>query len=188
MEIGIQHQLSCKALDLNLALMKVFHSSVVLRKTSKQATSETPRADHHHGLDVSLGNSPVLSSSPLNTPLNRTPVRKISRQSSADSHRNKDGGSGGSNASSGSSTPVLPYRDLDMLQSISDTESVASSHGPSKNNNNNALPELDFLPEVIEGYDEMEEDVNRAKEMLHHLQNLVSCFLNSYPLTTCAVC
>lgn len=143
------------------------------RKTSKATTPGTPKLDHH-GLDISPGTSPVLSSSPLNTPLNRTPVKKMSRPSSAESRHNKDAGSGGSNVSSGTSTPKLPQRDLDMLQSASDSESVASSVGPSKNNNRNTFPNLEFLREVTEGYDDMEEDTNSAKEMLLHLQNLVS--------------
>ena len=94
--------------------------------------------------------------------------------SSAES-RHKDANSGGSNVSSGTSTPRLPHSDFDLLQSVSDSESVASSQGPNKKNSTTTFSELDFLPEVIEGYDEMEGDMNQAKEMLLHLQNLVSC-------------
>lgn len=127
-------------------------------------------------MDVSPGTSPTLSASPLNTPLHRTPVRKISRPSSAESsRRDKDNGSDGSNVSSGGTTPRLPHRDLELLQSASDSESV-SFKDPGKTNNNNAsmFPDLEFLREVTEGYDSMEEDTNSAKEMLLHLQNLVS--------------
>ena len=119
----------------------------------------------------------MLSASPLNTPLNRTPVRKISRPSSAESsRRDKDNGSDGSNASSGSATPRLPHRDLETLQSASDSESSSFKDLGKTNNNNNAstFPDLEFLREVTEGYDSMEEDTNSAKEMLLHLQSLVS--------------
>ena len=122
----------------------------------------------------------MLSASPLNSPLNRTPVRKISRPSSAESsRRDKDNGSDGSNVSSGSTTPRLPHRDLEILQSASDSESVSSKDLAKNNNNNNnasTFPDLEFLREVTEGYDSMEEDTNSAKEMLLHLQNLVSSF------------
>lgn len=143
-----------------------------LRKHPKAATPGTSKSDHH-GLDVSPETSLTLSSSPLNTPLNRTPVKKMSRPSSGESRRDKDAGSGGSNHSSGSSTPKLPNRDSDALQSVSDSESVASFHGPSKNNNAGTFPNLEFLREVTEGYDDMDEDTNNVKEMLLQLQNLL---------------
>lgn len=129
-------------------------------------------------MDASSGATPTLSASPLNSPLNRTPVRKISRPSSAESSkRDKDNGSDGSNASSGCTTPKLSHRDLEILQSASDSESVSSKDlGKNNINNNNTstFPDLEFLREVTEGYDSMEEDTNNAKEMLLQLQNLVS--------------
>lgn len=127
-------------------------------------------------MDVSPGTSPSLSASPLNTPLNRTPVRKTSRPSSAESsRRDKDNGSDGSNVSSGSATPRLPHRDLETLQSASDSESL-SGKDPGSNDHTSTLRDLEFLREVTEGYDSMEEDTNSAKEMLLHLQNLVSSY------------
>lgn len=127
-------------------------------------------------MDASSGATPTLSASPLNSPLNRTPVRKISRPSSAESSkRDKDNGSDGSNASSGCTTPKLSHRDLEILQSASDSESVCSKDlGKNNNNNNSTIPDLEFLREVTEGYDSMEEDTNNAKEILLQLQNLVS--------------
>lgn len=148
------------------------HMPFRLRKKSPHST---PKSDRHP-VDVSPGTSPILSASPLNTPLNRTPVRKISRPSSAESsRRDKDNGSDGSNASSGSATPRLPHRDLETLQSASDSESASLKDFGKANNNNNAstFPDLEFLREVTEGYDSMEEDTNSAKEMLLHLQNLL---------------
>ena len=102
-------------------------------------------------------------------------MRKISRPSSAESsRRDKDNGSDGSNASSGSATPRLPHRDLETLQSASDSESVSFKDlGRTNNNNASTFPDLEFLREVTEGYDSMEEDTNSTKEMLLHLQNLV---------------
>lgn len=140
----------------------------------KKSPHSTPKSDRHP-VDVSPGTSPILSASPLNTPLNRTPVRKISRPSSAESsRRDKDNGSDGSNASSGSATPRLPHRDLETLQSASDSESASlKDFGKANNNNASTFPDLEFLREVTEGYDSMEEDTNSAKEMLLHLQNLV---------------
>lgn len=123
---------------------------------------------------MSPSNTPILSSSPLNSPLNRTPIKKVNRQSSAEVRHDKDTGSGGSNHSSGSSTPKLPRQDSDTLQSMSDSESVISFHGLSRNNNTGIFPNLEFLREVTEGYDDMEEDTSNVKEMLLHLQNLVS--------------
>ena len=104
-------------------------------------------------------------------------MRKISRPSSAESsRRDKDNGSDGSNVSSGGTTPRLPHRDLELLQSASDSESVSLKDLGKTINNNNAstFPDLEFLREVTEGYDSMEEDTNSAKETLLHLQNLVS--------------
>lgn len=127
-------------------------------------------------MDVSPGTSPILSASPLNTPLNRTPIRKTSRPSSAESsRRDKDNGSDGSNVSSGSATPRLPHRDLETLHSASDSESV-SGKDPGNNDYTSTFRDLEFLREVTEGYDSMEEDTNSAKEMLLHLQNLVSSY------------
>lgn len=127
-------------------------------------------------MDHSPVSSPLLSSSPLNSPLNRTPVRKTNH-SSVEPRHSKDANSGGSNTSSGSSTPRLPRVDLDTLYSASDSESVTSSQGIGtckKQSSVPTFPDLDFLSEVVEGYDDMEEDTNKAKEMLVHLQNLVS--------------
>ena len=98
----------------------------------------------------------------------------MNRQSNAEVRHDKDTGSGGSNHSSGSSTPKLPRQDSDTLQSMSDSESVISFHGLSRNNNTGIFPNLEFLREVTEGYDDMEEDTSNVKEMLLQLQNLVS--------------
>ncbi|XP_078379226.1 dixin-like isoform X2 [Oculina patagonica] len=149
------------------------HMPFRLRTSKNPPSPSTPKIDRLP-VDVSPGTSPLLSSSPLNTPLNRTPIRKTSRPSSADSsRRDKDNGSDGSNVSSGHTTPRLPHRDLETLQSASDSES-ASSKDPVKNNNNtSSFPDLEFLREVTEGYDSMEEDTNNAKEMLLHLQSLL---------------
>lgn len=57
---------------------------------------------------------------------------------------------------------------------MSDSESVISFHGLGRNNNTGIFPSLEFLREVTEGYDDMEEDTSNVKEMLLHLQNLVS--------------
>lgn len=143
-----------------------------LRKTTKAVTPGTPKL--HEDLrkyDSSPGSSPLRPSSPLNTPLNGTPVKKMNFP--PELRLSRDPNSGGSNASSGTSTPRLPQRDLDMLQSFSDTESVASSQGRRKKSSACLVPELDFLPEVIEGYDDMEEEVNAAKVMIHQLQTLL---------------
>ena len=146
----------------------------VFRKTSKTSPLVTPKSQGDlHDLVNSPATTPTLSSSPLNTSLNKIPVRKTTYPSAESRH--KDTNSGGSNASSGTSTPRLTHSDFDLLQSVSDSESVASSQGPNKKNSTAAFSELDFLPEVIEGYDEMEGDTNQAKEMLLHLQSLVSC-------------
>ncbi|CAH3189594.1 unnamed protein product [Porites evermanni] len=143
-----------------------------LRKQPKATTPGTPKSDHR-ALDISPSNTPVLSSSPLNSPLNRTPIKKVNRQSNAEVRHDKDTGSGGSNHSSGSSTPKLPRQDSDTLQSMSDSESVISLHGLSRNNNTGIFPNLEFLREVTEGYDDMEEDTSNVKEMLLQLQNLL---------------
>ena len=149
-----------------------FHFFLLCRRKGPHST---PKIDRHP-VDVSPGTSPTLSASPLDTPLNRTPVRKISRPSSAESsRRDKDNGSDGSNASSGCATPRLSHRDLETLQSASDSESVSFKDlGKTNNNNTSTFPDLEFLREVTEGYDSMEEDTNSTKEMLLHLQNLVS--------------
>lgn len=57
---------------------------------------------------------------------------------------------------------------------MSDSESVISFHALSRNNNTGIFANLEFLREVTEGYDDMEEDTSNVKEMLLHLQNLVS--------------
>lgn len=101
-------------------------------------------------------------------------MKKVNRPSNAEVRQDKDTGSGGSNHSSGSSTPKLPRQDSDTLQSTSDSESVISFHGLSRNNNTGIFPNLEFLREVTEGYDDMEEDTSNVKEMLLQLQNLVS--------------
>lgn len=148
----------------------------ISRKSPKIVTPETPKLQEDHYKLVStpsIGSSPLQSSSSLNTPLGQTPVKKMTFPS--EPHHSKDPNSGGSNASSGRSTPRLPYRDLDMLQSISDTESIAPSHSAKKKASSSTIPDLNFLPEVIEGYDDMEEEMNTTKDMLLHLQTLVSC-------------
>ena len=147
---------------------------LILRKTSKP-TPITPKIDRHP-VDVSPGTSPTLSASPLNTPFNRTPVRKISRPSSAEFRHDKDNGSDGSTVSSGGTTPKLSHRDLETLHSVSDDSESVSSKDPGKNNNTSAFPNLEFLREVSEGYDSMEEDTSSTKEMLLHLQSLVSSY------------
>lgn len=143
------------------------------RKHSKATTPGTPKSDRR-GLDISPANTPILSSSPLNSPLNRTPIKKVNRSSSAEVRHDKDTGSGGSNHSSGSSTPKLPLQDSDTVQSMSDSESVISFHGLSRNNNTGIFPNIEFLRELTEGYDDMEEDAGNVKEMLVQLQSLVS--------------
>lgn len=161
------------------SLISCFSKSLLVRisrKAPKIVTPETPKLqEDNNNLDStpSISGSPLQSSSPLNTPVVQTPVRKMTFAS--EPRHSKDPNSGGSNASSGRSTPRLPHRDLDMLQSVSDTESVASSHSVKKKTSSSAIPDLNFLPEVIEGYDDMEEEVNATKDMLLHLQTLVSC-------------
>ncbi|RMX39786.1 hypothetical protein pdam_00007134 [Pocillopora damicornis] len=123
-------------------------------------------------IDASPGSSPLLSASPLNTPLNRTPVRKISRPSSAESRHDKDNGSDGSNVSSGATTPRLQHRDLAALQSMSDSESILSKD-LSRNSHSSTFPNLEFLQEVTEGLENMEDETNTVKETLLHLQNLL---------------
>lgn len=146
------------------------HMPFRLRKTPKNLPV-TPKTERPP-IDASPGSSPLLSASPLNTPLNRTPVRKISRPSSAESRHDKDNGSDGSNVSSGATTPRLQHRDLAALQSMSDSESILSKD-LSRNSHSSTFPNLEFLQEVTEGLENMEDETNTVKETLLHLQNLL---------------
>ena len=114
----------------------------------------------------------MMVESPLNTPLNRTPVRKTNRPASGERHE-KDSWTDSSGHSSGHTTPRLQHRDLETLYSISDSESSSYKASRNRKSSNNS-PSVEFLHELTEGYDSMNEELCNTKEMLQHLQQLVS--------------
>ena len=181
---GLIENLGLKKVVLSVVSFTSFSSTfwtflLIFRKTPKNLPV-TPKTERPP-IDASPGSSPLLSASPLNTPLNRTPVRKISRPSSAESRHDKDNGSDGSNVSSGATTPRLQHRDLAALQSMSDSESILSKD-LSRNSYSSTFPNLEFLQEVTEGLENMEDETNTVKETLLHLQNLVSLFCYCGPM------
>ena len=154
-----------------LVISNVCTGLLIFRKTPKNLPV-IPKMERPP-VDASPGSSPLLSASPLNTPLNRTPIRKISRPSSAESRPDKDNGSDGSNVSSAATTPRLQHRDLAALHSMSDSESILSKD-VARNSHSSTFPNFEFLQEVTEGLENMEDETNSVKETLLHLQNLVS--------------